>query len=89
MTAIEAQIAKNIKDYTEVAKAVADKIHDEYLFAVPANYDDDLLTVQLDKVVNAYEYLGFMVGILHDALNRIGAEADKLPSGDVNAITTI
>ena len=78
MTTFENITAKNIKDYTETAVNILEKLHDEFFFNVPANYDESLLDNQLNKVLNGYEYIAFMVGVLHDAIKHIDAELKSL-----------
>ena len=63
-----------IADYTETALNIVEKLHDEYFFPVPVNYDESLYAAQLDKIINSYEYLAFAVGLVHDALKHINAD---------------
>lgn len=63
-----------INDYTETALNIVEKLHDEYFFPIPANYDDGLYDAQLDKIINSYDYLAFAVALVRDALNHINAD---------------
>lgn len=68
------QIIRNtttIADYTETALNVAEKLRDEYFFSVPVNFDEDVFSTQLDKIINNYDYIAFAVGIINDALKHI------------------
>ena len=60
-----------IADYCETALNVAEKLADEYFYPVPANFDDDVFSMQLDKIINNYDYIAFTVGIIKDALKHI------------------
>ena len=64
----------SVKDYCETALNIVEKLHDEYFFLIPANYDDGLYDAQLDKIINSYDYLAFAVGLVRDALNHINAD---------------
>ena len=63
--------AATISDYCETALNVAEKLADEYFFPVPENFDEDVFEMQLNKVVNNYEYITFAVGLVRDALKHI------------------
>lgn len=60
-----------ISDYCETALNVAEKLRDEYFFSVPANFDEDVFSTQLDKIINNYDYIAFAVAIINDALKHI------------------
>ena len=64
----------SVNDYTETALNIIEKLHDEYFFPIPANYDDGLYDAQLDKIINSYDYLAFAVALVRDALNHINAD---------------
>ena len=61
----------SIADYCETALNVAEKLRDEYFFQVPVNFDEDVVSTQLDKIINNYDYIAFAVGIINDALKHI------------------
>ena len=63
-----------INDYCETALNIIEKLHDEYFFPIPANYDESLYDAQLDKIINSYDYLAFAVALVHDALKHINAD---------------
>ena len=65
------QNSASITDYCETAMNVVEKLADEYFFPVPDNFDEDVFSVQLDKIVNNYEYIAFAVGLVRDALKHI------------------
>lgn len=60
-----------IADYCETALNVTEKLRDEYFFPVPVNFDEDVFSTQLDKIINNYDYIAFAVGIINDALKHI------------------
>lgn len=68
----------NIADYCETALNIAEKLHDEYFFPIPANFNEDMLSTQLDKIICSYDYLAFAVAILRDALSHIESEDAKI-----------
>lgn len=63
--------ANAISDYCETALNVVEKLADEYFFPVPENFDEDVMDMHLDKVLNNYAYIAFAVGIIKDALKHI------------------
>ena len=67
-----------IADYTETALNVAEKLRDEYFFSVPVNFDEDVFSTQLDKIINNYDYIAFAVGIINDALKHIEESNDDI-----------
>ena len=69
--------ATSITDYCETALNVAEKLHNEYFKPIKVTDDDDaMLEVQLDKVINSYDYLSYSVQIIRDALKQIKEGAD-------------
>ena len=61
----------SMRDYIETIKNLLEKLHDEYFFAVPANYDNELLNEHLSDILNKYDYLTFAVDIICDAFAHI------------------
>ena len=69
---------KNVKGYCETAKNILEKLHGEYLKPLPLDVDTDTAVDHIDTVVNSYDYIAFLIGVLNDSITRADSIIDEI-----------